>query len=139
MLREWRRWLHPGMSVKRWFALVGLGVTISSLALAMGLAWLYRTIAFPDAITTPVRNVTLQFVAHPWRESPPRRRCTAPSAPVSTGSAFRWFKPLMEMIDSDLPLIDLLQQKRDTPAEPEMINVVSIGGGTGLSTLLRGL
>src|SRR6185312_15470086 len=37
-VRDWRRWLRPGMSVKRWFVLLGFGVILSSLALAMGLA-----------------------------------------------------------------------------------------------------
>ncbi|MCC6703264.1 MAG: YvcK family protein, partial [Thermomicrobiales bacterium] len=127
------------MSVKRWFVLVGAGVTISSLALAMGLAWAYRTIDFPDSFTTQVRNATLQFLPHPWREI----ILLAVGVPLIVLGLYRLsisvVKPLMEMIDSDLPLIDLLQQKRDTPAEPEMIRVVSIGGGTGLSTLLRGL
>jgi uncharacterized cofD-like protein len=139
MFQEWRRWLQPGMSVKRWFVLVGAGVIITSLALAMGLAWVYRTISVPDSITNVVRNATLQFIPHPWREFV----LLAVGVPLVLFGLYRLgssvVKPLMEMIDSDLPLIDLLQQKREIPVEPEMIRVVALGGGTGLSTLLRGL
>ena len=34
----------------------------------MGLAWAYRNISFPDAVTGFVRNATLQFIPHPFRE-----------------------------------------------------------------------
>ncbi|MEZ4498390.1 MAG: YvcK family protein, partial [Thermomicrobiales bacterium] len=127
------------MSVKRWFVLVGTGVIITSLALAMGLAWAYRTIDFPATLTSFVRNATLQFIPHPWREIV----LLALGGPLVIYGLYRLsisvVKPLMEMIDSDLPLVDLLQRKRDVTDDPELIRVVSIGGGTGLSTLLRGL
>ena len=127
------------MSVKRWFVLVGTGVIITSLALAMGLAWAYRTIDFPATLTSFVRNATLQFIPHPWREIV----LLALGGPLVIYGLYRLsisvVKPLMEMIDSDLPLVDLLQRKRDVVDDPELIRVVTIGGGTGLSTLLRGL
>ena len=127
------------MSVKRWFVLVGTGVIITSLALAMGLAWAYRTIDFPATLTSFVRNATLQFIPHPWREIV----LLALGGPLVVYGLYRLsisvVKPLMEMIDSDLPLVDLLQRKRDVVDDPELIRVVTIGGGTGLSTLLRGL
>ena len=127
------------MSVKRWFVLVGTGVIITSLALAMGLAWAYRTIDFPATLTSFVRNATLQFIPHPWREIV----LLALGGPLVVYGLYRLsisvVKPLMEMIDSDLPLVDLLQRKRDVADDPELIRVVTIGGGTGLSTLLRGL
>ena len=34
----------------------------------MGLAWIYREYDFPDEIAGVVRNITLQFVPHPYRE-----------------------------------------------------------------------
>jgi uncharacterized cofD-like protein len=138
-IRDWRRWLQPGMSVKRWFALLATGVILASLGLAMGLAWAYRHFSFPDAITGFVQNLTLQFIPHPYREG----------ILISVGLVAIVFgftrvsksviKPLMDLIDSDLPLIDLLQKRRYEEPESEPIRVVSIGGGTGLSTLLRGL
>ncbi len=127
------------MSVKRWFALLGVGVILTSLGLAMGLAWAYRTISFPDVVTGFVRNVTLQFIPHPYREG---ILLTLGLTLIILGLSrvsISVIKPLMDLIDSDLPLIDLLQTKRRLPAQNEPIRVVSVGGGTGLSTLLRGL
>ncbi len=127
------------MSVKRWFALLGVGVILTSLGLAMGLAWAYRTISFPDVVTGFVRNVTLQFIPHPYREG---ILLTLGLTLIILGLSrvsISVIKPLMDLIDSDLPLIDLLQKKRRLPAQNEPIRVVSVGGGTGLSTLLRGL
>lgn len=127
------------MSVKRWFALLASGVILASLGLAMALAWAYRHFSFPDEVTGIVQALTLQFIAHPYREI----------LLVGVGAIAIVFgfarvgksviKPLMDLIDSDLPLIDLLQQHRRTDDADEQIRVVAIGGGTGLSTLLRGL
>lgn len=138
-IRDWRRWLQPGMSVKRWFALLASGVILASLGLAMGLAWAYRHFSFPDTVTGFVQNLTLQFIPHPYREG-----ILVGLGLVAIILGFvrvskSVIKPLMDLIDSDLPLIDLLQKQRVTDLEDEKIHVVSIGGGTGLSTLLRGL
>ena len=56
------------MHVKRWLVLLLIGITLLSLALAMGLATLYRNYDFPDPATTAVRAGTLQFIPHPYRE-----------------------------------------------------------------------
>jgi uncharacterized cofD-like protein len=138
-VRDWRRWLRPGMSVKRWFVLLGFGVILSSLALAMGLAWAYRSTSFPDAISGVVQKSTLQFLPHPYREG------ILLAVGILAFGYGLWrlsisvIKPLMDLIDSDLPLIDLLHNNRFGIAESKQIRVVAIGGGTGLSTLLRGL
>lgn len=138
-LRDWRRWLRPGMSVKRWFVLLGFGVILSSLALAMGLAWAYRRTSFPESITSFVRKSTLQFLPHPYREG------ILLAVGILAFGYGLWrlsisvIKPLMDLIDSDLPLIDLLHNKRFGTVESKQIRVVALGGGTGLSTLLRGL
>ncbi|MGH2551871.1 MAG: gluconeogenesis factor YvcK family protein, partial [Thermomicrobiales bacterium] len=138
-IRDWRRWLQPGMSVKRWFALLASGVILASLGLAMALAWAYRHFSFPDPVTGFVQNLTLQFIPHPYREG-----ILVGIGLVAIVLGFvrvskSVIKPLMDLIDSDLPLIDLLQKQRYPEHEDERIRVVSIGGGTGLSTLLRGL
>jgi uncharacterized cofD-like protein len=127
------------MSVKRWFALLGVGVVLTSLGLAMGLAWAYRNISFPDVVTGFVRNATLQFIPHPYREGILLFLGLTLIILGLSRVSISVIKPLMDLIDSDLPLIDLLQKKRHVPEENEQIRVVSVGGGTGLSTLLRGL
>jgi uncharacterized cofD-like protein len=138
-IRDWRRWLQPGMSVKRWFALLATGVILASLGLAMGLAWAYRHFSFPDAVTGFVQNITLQFIPHPYREGILIGVGLVAIVLGFTRVSKSVIKPLMDLIDSDLPLIDLLQKRRYEEPESEPIRVVSIGGGTGLSTLLRGL
>jgi hypothetical protein len=62
------KWLYPGMNVKRWLLLLAVGVVAFSLAIAMGLAWAYRTIEFPPEFTELVQLLTLQFIPHPYRE-----------------------------------------------------------------------
>ena len=68
-LRSWRTWLRPGMLIKRWALLFMLSVTIVSLGLAMGLAWIYRNVSFPRSTSNVVQAVTLQFIPHPYRET----------------------------------------------------------------------
>jgi uncharacterized cofD-like protein len=137
--RDWRRWLRPGMAVKRWFLLLSLGSLVTSLALAMGLAWIYRNVHFPDSVGPFVRAVTLQFIAHPWREMILLAIGASAVAIGFVRISRSVVSPLMDMIDSDLPLVTLLQQQRDSTRAAKPLNVVAIGGGTGLATLLRGL
>ena len=133
-----RTWLRPGMLVKRWIILLLLGLISTSLAMAMGLAYLYRNFAFPSATTGLVQALTLQFIPHPWREilvlvlgqvSP---SCSTLLqvfvAPQAARPASRWSGSGGYHRDS--PFRDV--------EEPDL-RVVTIGGGTGLGTMLRGL
>ena len=63
-----RKWLRVGMRVKRYLLALALGITLTSLAIAMALATLYRNVAFPGYSTDIVRAITLQFIPHPLRE-----------------------------------------------------------------------
>ncbi|MGN6813590.1 MAG: gluconeogenesis factor YvcK family protein, partial [Thermomicrobiales bacterium] len=60
------KWLRVGMHVKRWLLLLLLGITMLSLALAMGLATLYRHVEVPGPATSAVQGATLQFIPHPY-------------------------------------------------------------------------
>ncbi|MDQ4099709.1 MAG: hypothetical protein M3121_04350, partial [Chloroflexota bacterium] len=66
--RNVRIWLRPGMMIKRWVGLFMLSVILTSLALAMAAAWVYRNYAFPDRLEGLVQSLTLQFIPHPYRE-----------------------------------------------------------------------
>jgi len=133
-----RTWLRPGMLVKRWILLLALGVVTTSLGLAMGLAWLYRNYAFPQEVSGFVRAVTLQFIPHPYREA----------LMISVGSVLTvvgfWqlsrslLAPFLDQRADRRGLAEILQAHRFGPQPPEF-HIVAIGGGTGLSTLLRGL
>jgi len=55
------RWLKPGLGIKRWLALLGLGVTLASLGLTYLLINIYRE----QSSSTLFYYVTLQFLPRP--------------------------------------------------------------------------
>lgn len=126
------------MLIKRWILLLLAGLIMTSLALAMALAWIYRNYDFPSSAAGFVQAITLQFIPHPYREI----------LVVSVGASFTIFgflqlsrSLLSPFLDSrpDAPaLAEIIATHRFGVAEPEL-RIVTIGGGTGLSTLLRGL
>lgn len=130
-----RKWLRYGMRVKRYILLVALGITLTSLALAMALATLYRNVNFPGYSTDIVRAVTLQFIPHPWREA-----CVALVGLVVIGAGAKYLgrSILLPLLAgrSD-KLVDIVHEYRGLARSGPKI--VAIGGGTGLPTVLRGL
>lgn len=133
-----RKWLRPGMFIKRWILLLMLGLVISSLGLAMGLAWIYRNYDFPHRISGLVQAVTLQFIPHPYREM---LMLTVGGTLVVIGFfqlSRSLLAPFLEQRGDGQGLAEIIHAHRFGPNEPAF-RVVAIGGGTGLSTLLRGL
>jgi uncharacterized cofD-like protein len=126
------------MHIKRWVGLFMLSIIGVSLALAMGLAWIYRHYAFPDRLTGLVQTVTLQFISHPYREI----IIFAGGASLLVFSFVRMsgsiLRPLRAQTTGNLALAQIVAEHRFGPERPSL-NIVTIGGGTGLSTLLRGL
>ena len=137
-LRAWRTWLRPGMLIKRWAALFMLGMVLTSLALAMALVYAYRYVAFPTRATELIQALTLQFLPRPAR--------FALVLGIGLGClAFGFWRlshsvisPLMARSAPGGNLAKIVAEHRFGPDRPAL-NVVAIGGGTGLSTLLRGL
>jgi uncharacterized cofD-like protein len=135
---KFRTWLRPGMMIKRWIIMLSAGIVITSLSIAMGLAWIYRNFEFPSSTTTVVQIMTLQFIPHPYREL----------VVLIPGAAFilvglyqlsrSLLSPFMDQRTGSSGLAELIATHRFGSSEPE-IRIVTIGGGTGLSTLLRGL
>lgn len=136
--RYLRMWLKPGMQVKRWLALFVVALIIISLGLAMGAAWVYNNFNFPKKLQPYVEWLTLQHIGHPWREL----------LFVGLGGAvflFTLYKlstslisPVLAANNTGRDYADILMEDRFGREKPEL-NVVAIGGGTGLSALLRGL
>ncbi len=133
-----RTWLRPGMLVKRWVLMLFTGFVLTSLALAMGLAWIYRNYDFPQQTTGFIQTITLQFIPHPYREL-----VVIAVGLAAMGYGF-WqlsrslLSPFMDQSPGSPALAEIIATHRFGVAEPEL-RIVTIGGGTGLSTLLRGL
>jgi uncharacterized cofD-like protein len=132
------KWLYPGMHVKRWLVLLAVGVVGVSLAIAMGLAWAYRSIAFPAEVTALVQTLTLQFIPHPWREVV----IGLPGLLLIGYAAYRLSQSLLSAV---LPVaargvrVSLAERVYNARYGKRGPRIVAIGGGTGLSTMLRGL
>lgn len=137
-MSRYRTWLRPGMMIKRWIAVLFVGILFTSLATAMGLAWLYRNYAFPERFTTLVQTGTLQFIDHPYREI----IIFSPGLVLILLGLYKLTRsitaPLLEARQGEGSLTQILAAHRFRDPEPTM-HIVTIGGGTGLSTLLRGL
>lgn len=133
-----RTWLRPGMLIKRWIALLISGIVLTSLALAMALAWIYRNYHFPSRLTHVVQTVTLQFIPHPFRELVMLGGGTLFVGLGALQLGKSLLAPFLDQRQGDQGLAEIIHSHRFGPSAPEL-RVVAIGGGTGLSTLLRGL
>jgi 2-phospho-L-lactate transferase/gluconeogenesis factor (CofD/UPF0052 family) len=125
-----RRWLRPGLSIKRWIFIYFVSLTFLALGLGLILAHLYRTAPFPE----PVYYLTLQFIDRFYRG--------LLFLFVGVG-LMAW--ATLRLVSSFVGLLvphyrgrvgDALYAQRFLSRGPK---VVAIGGGTGLSSLLRGL
>lgn len=132
-VNRWFKWLVPGLFVKRWLLIsfVGISFLILGLAIWVKLTPIYRlsefvaqtveklTQIFPSYISGPVLFFSgLFFVL--WGQS-------------------RTVNSITEVLQPDgnkEELVDVLLAHRRLNRGPK---IVVIGGGTGLSTLLRGL
>jgi uncharacterized cofD-like protein len=131
---RFRRWLQPGIGVKRWLLVAFAGLVM----LAVGAAHLLRQLALNPApgsvVETLADLLTLQFLDFRLRG------LIAASIGVLLVFVGTWraLRNITEPLrpDEERPLADVLYQKRQLARGPR---IVAIGGGTGLSTLLRGL
>ncbi|MGC4105004.1 MAG: YvcK family protein [Thermomicrobiales bacterium] len=133
-----RIWLRPGIGIKRWIVLGILCMITISLALAMFAAWIYRNYDVPAGSQTLVRLVTLQFVPHPIREIGLLLVASAVLILAFFRLSASIIAPFLAQDASGRDLSVIVSEHRFGPGTPEL-NVVAIGGGTGLSALLRGL
>jgi uncharacterized cofD-like protein len=130
-----RRWLAPGIGIKRWLVVVFAGLLALALAFAHFLRQVTRDLEPGGVAGMLVDLLTLQFLPFALRG------VIAGSlglALVVVG-AYQVIRALMDPLHKggpDQPLVELIYQKRFLARGPR---IVAIGGGTGLSTLLRGL
>ncbi len=128
-----RYWLMPGIGVKRWLALVLVGELALALAGAFLLKQVYREIIVTGPLQGVVYVLTLQFLPYGAR-----------AIPFLVAGILAFLVGVVQLMRTLLlpfgvpsgPLVEVIYQKRYLARGPR---VVAIGGGTGLSTLLRGL
>lgn len=124
------KWMLPGMRVKRWLLLLLAGVAAIGLGLAYILRDIYQTWTFPPI----AYYVTLQFLSRPVRAA----LFGLAGLSAITVAVFQLNRSLLDALH--LPngesIVDVLYRQRQRERGPK---VVAIGGGTGLSTLLRGV
>ncbi len=127
------KWFYPGMHIKRWLALMVIGVAV----MTFGLAYILRE-AYVSGFTFPdfMYYVTLQFI---------NRYVRGVMFMVGAGglilfSVWKLNQSILSVLapnrDTTESLVNAIYNQRFLRRGPK---IVAIGGGTGLSTLLRGL
>ena len=130
---DFLKWFYPGMHIKRWLALMIIGVAI----MTFGLAYIMRE-AYISGFTFPgfVYYLTLQFIP---------RYIRGVAFMISAGGLiiFAFWKLNHSIVSAVMPsrngsesIVNMIYNQRALRRGPK---IVAIGGGTGLATLLRGL
>jgi len=131
-----RRWLSPGIGIKRWLLVVFAGLLLLALAVAHALRQVTRDLEPGGPLGSLIDTLTLQFLPYPLRGLIVGGIGLAIFV-VGSVQVIRAFMDPFRNADADTPpLVELIYQKRFLARGPR---IVAIGGGTGLSTLLRGL
>jgi uncharacterized cofD-like protein len=123
------RWLYPGMHLKRWLVLLFFGITVLGLGAAILLVDFYRHLP-EDSIVFVLTGAGLDR---------PIRATIVALVGIGLTAIGVWglmrsiVSPFVTRGDS---VLEVLYTKRYLARGPR---IVAIGGGTGLSTLLRGL
>ena len=129
-IRSAMRWLVPGMHVKRWLLLLLAGTTIVGLGVAYLLREVYVSWTFPPVFY----YLTLQFIGRAWRGL----LFGLLGLGAIAAAIYQLNRSLLAAFlrpgQQDVAETVYKHWQRDRGPK-----VVAIGGGTGLSTLLRGL
>lgn len=132
-LRGISRWLRPGLNIKRWFVYVMLGITLLGLGVAVILIDLYRTDSTNPTLLTFLSYASLRFIPRIWR------------AVIFGGLGIGLVVYGILQLNRSLlrpfirPGSDIFDQLTGFHRRERGPRIVTIGGGHGLSTLLRGL
>jgi uncharacterized cofD-like protein len=130
-----RRWLTPGIGIKRWLLVVFAGLLLLAVAGAHFIRQVTRDVQPGSTTQTLVDLITLQFLPYALRGLIVGLVGVGLVALGSIRAARALVGPFWSA-DGDQPLVEVIYQKRFLARGPR---IVAIGGGTGLSTLLRGL
>jgi uncharacterized cofD-like protein len=126
------KWLYIGLHIKRWLILITLAMAMMGLGFAYLLREVYVSYTFPAWAA----DLTLQFLPR-WL------RGVLFITIASATTVFAAWKLNQSITSAVLPpstrtsdIVDMVYRNRTRDRGPK---VVAIGGGTGLSNLLRGL
>ena len=126
------KWLYLGLHIKRWLALLAIAVAIMGIGFAYILREVYVSYTFPAW----AYYLTLQFIPR-WARG---LLFITSALGLAIFSGWRLNRSLANALlpNSNGPrdIVDLVYQNRTRDRGPR---IVAIGGGTGLSNLLRGL
>ncbi|HWO44839.1 MAG TPA: gluconeogenesis factor YvcK family protein, partial [Methylomirabilota bacterium] len=128
---RWLRWLTPGLQIKRWLLLLMLSELVLVLGVGYALKEIYRTLTLPREFY----YITLQFWPY-WARA-------LIFGIVGVGLlVISYLKLTQSVLGPFLPgnstgsIVEMIHAFRVKGRGPR---IVAIGGGTGLSALLRGL
>jgi uncharacterized cofD-like protein len=128
-----RRWLLPGTGIKRWLLVVFVGQLILALAGALAIRLAFQQVPEGSLAGQVFNLVSLQSLPIWLRPVV----VLVAGAGILLFGLWRLMNVLLEPFPArSEPLVELVYQKRSLARGPR---IVAIGGGTGLSTLLRGL
>ncbi|MDY7020457.1 MAG: gluconeogenesis factor YvcK family protein, partial [Cyanobacteriota bacterium] len=131
-LQQWFKWLAPGLLVKRWLLISVAGILLTSLGLAVwtGMTPIFYLLQLLKGVLGFITTVIPNYISGPlaillgillifWGQTRTLNSITQVLMP-----------------EGDDQLVDRLLAHRRLHRGPK---IVTVGGGTGLSTLLRGL
>jgi uncharacterized cofD-like protein len=132
-MREIGLWFAPGLGVKRWFLFVLLGITMLGVGLAIFLLELYRTNSTNPILLNILAYASLRFLPRVLRVT----IFGMLGISFILYGMYQLNRSLMRpFMQPGRTIVDQLTNFRLRERGPR---IVSIGGGHGLSTLLRGL
>src|SRR3569833_119003 len=140
-LLDWAKWLRPGMRVKRWL-LVGLA-GIFQLVSGVDLMFLLQLADLGDRLNELLfRGFGIYLPANSWGALSYQVIIGLPTAVLGLLVFLYGLRNILLSITSavvptnDQPIADVIWRRRQLSLGSR---IVVIGGGTGLSTMLRGL
>lgn len=132
-MRKFLRWFRPGLGIKRWLTLVLIGTTLLGLGFAVILIDLYRTDSSNPILLTLLAYASLRFIPRIWR--------AIIFGGLGVGLVVYGILKLNRSVLQPFvrPGDDVLRQIKNFRRRERGPRIVTIGGGHGLATLLRGL
>jgi uncharacterized cofD-like protein len=132
LIRLEMRWLTPGLGIKRWIIIFLIGATLIGLGVAMAVLDVYRTA--PDTWWLPVFDIlSLRFLDRTLRALIFGGIGITLVVWGSVGLSRALLQPFETPGRTAIDTVSAYRRRERGP------RLVAIGGGTGLSSLLRGL